>query len=148
MNLAWSGQEQIAASTSAVWSFINDPQKIASCLPDVQSVDVTDAHNFDATVKIAVGPVRGNFKFTITLIPAPSANHMDLKIAGGGFGSVVNLLAGADLRGNGSTTLDWKGSATVSGPIATIGGRVLDAQAHRVISTTFDNVKNAVQRTA
>ena len=27
------------------------------------------------------------------------------------------------------------------GPIATVGGRVLDTQAHRVISTTFENVK-------
>jgi uncharacterized protein len=145
MNMEWSGQEQIAASKAAVWTFINDPQKIASCLPDVQTVEVRDAHNFDATVKVAVGPVRGEFKFNIELIPAASGNHMDLKISGGGFGSVVNLLAGADLSENGgATTLDWKGSAQVNGPVATIGGRVLDAQAHKVISTTFENVKNAV----
>lgn len=147
MNLEWSGQEQIAANKAAVWKFINDPQKIASCLPDVQSVDVKDAHNFGATVKVAVGPVRGNFKFNITLIPAQSGNHMDLKISGGGFGSVVNLLAGADLSENGATTtLDWKGSAQVNGPVATVGGRVLDAQAHKVIATTFENVKNAVPK--
>ena len=148
MNLEWSGQEQIAANKAAVWTFINDPQKIASCLPDVQAVDVRDAHNFDATVKVALGPVRGNFKFNIALIPSQSGDHMDLKISGGGFGSVVNLLAGADLSENGgTTTLDWKGSAQVNGPIATIGGRVLDAQAHKVIATTFENVKNAVPKT-
>ncbi len=147
MNLEWSGQEQIAASKAAVWAFINDPAKVGACLPDVLSVDVRDAHSFDATVKIAVGPVRGNFKFNVTLEPRADGNHMDLKISGGGFGSVVNLLAGADLSGNGTTTLDWKGSASVGGPIATIGGRVLDAQAHRVISTTFENIKNAVGKT-
>jgi hypothetical protein len=27
------------------------------------------------------------------------------------------------------------------GPVATVGGRVIDAQAQRVISTTFGNVK-------
>jgi uncharacterized protein len=145
MNMEWSGQEHITASKAAVWTFISDPQKIAACLPDVQSVDVKDAHNFDATVKVAVGPVRGTFTFNITLIPAHSGNHMDLKISGGGFGSVVNLLAGADLSENGATTtLDWKGSAQVNGPVATVGGRVLDAQAHKVIATTFENVKNAV----
>lgn len=148
MNLQWTGQEQIAASKGAVWTFINDPQKVASCLPDVQSIDVRDARNVDATVKVAVGPVRGNFKFNIELIPAASGNHMDLKISGGGFGSVVNLLAGADLSENGTTTtLDWKGSAQVNGPVATVGGRVLDAQAHKVIATTFENVKNAVSQT-
>jgi uncharacterized protein len=148
VNLEWSGQEQIAASKAAVWAFINDPQKIASCLPDVQTIDVHDAHSFDATVKVAVGPVRGNLKFNITLIPADSGNHMDLKITGGGLGSVVNLLAGADLSENAATTtLDWKGSAQVNGPVATVGGRVLDAQAHKVIATTFENVKNAVPQT-
>ncbi len=147
MNLEWNGQEQIAANVATVWAFINDPQKIASCLPDVQSVDVKDAHNFDATVKVAVGPVRGNLKFNVTLIPAASGNHLDIKITGGGLGSVVNLLAGADLSENGATTtLDWKGSAQVNGPVATIGGRVLDAQSHKVIATTFENVKNAVSQ--
>lgn len=148
MNLEWSGQEQITASKAAVWAFISDPAKVGACLPDVQSVDVKDAHNFDATVKVAVGPVRGNFKFSITLVPADSGSHMDLKISGGGLGSVVNLLAGADLTENGATTtLDWKGSAQVNGPVATIGGRVLDAQSHKVIATTFENVKNAVSKT-
>jgi uncharacterized protein len=148
MNMEWAGQEQIAASKAAVWAFINDPAKVGGCLPDVQSVNVHDARNFDATVKVAVGPVRGNLKFNITLVPRDDGNHMDLKITGGGLGSVVNLLAGADLAENGTTTtLDWKGSAQVNGPVATVGGRVLDAQAHKVIATTFENVKNAVSKT-
>jgi carbon monoxide dehydrogenase subunit G len=150
MNLGWSGQERIAANKAAVWSFINDPAKVASCLPDLLSSNVHDAHSFDATVKVAVGPVRGSFKFDITLVPAQSGNHMDLKISGGGFGSVVDLLAGADLTANSdnTTTLDWKGTASMRGPVATIGGRVIDEQAHRVISTTFENVKNAVSTPA
>jgi uncharacterized protein len=144
MNLEWSGQEKIAASKAAVWTFINDPAKVASCLPDLLESDVHDARNVDATVKVAVGPVRGKFKFTIQLQPRDDGNHMDLKINGGGFGSVVDLLAGADLTDNGdsTTTLDWKGDASMRGPVATVGGRVLDAQAHRVIATTFENVKN------
>jgi uncharacterized protein len=149
VNLEWSGQEQIAASKAAVWAFINDPAKVGACLPDVQSVEVKDARSFDATVKVAVGPVRGSFKFSVALVPADSGNHMDLKITGGGLGSVINLLAGADLSESGATTtLDWTGSAQVNGPVATIGGRVLDAQSHKVIATTFENVKNAVSQKA
>ena len=73
----------------------------------------------------------------------PSGERLNMKIGGGGFGSVVDLTAGADIRteSDGSTTLDWKGSASMRGPVATVGGRVIDAQAKRVISTTFANVK-------
>ncbi len=142
MNLHWSGQESIPAPKADVWRFINDPRNIASCLPDVLEVDVHDEHTFDATVQVAVGPVRGKFKFKIALLPQAGEQHMDMKISGGGFGSVVDLVAGADVTGDDhNTTLNWQGDATMRGPVATVGGRVLDAQAQRVISTTFANVK-------
>ena len=47
-----------------------------------------------------------------------------------------------------ATILDWKGTASMRGPVATVGGRVLDTQAHRVISTTFENVKNRLSGSA
>lgn len=143
MNLSWNGQEEIPAGKDAVWTFINDPAKVAACLPDVQETTIHDARNFDAKVRVALGPVRGTFAFKIALEPGADGNHLDLKVNGGGLGSVVDLLAGADLvsNGNAATTLTWKGTASIRGPAATVGGRVLDAQAHRVISTTFDNVK-------
>ena len=143
MDLQWSGQERITADKATVWSFINDPAKVASCLPDVQATNVIDAHNFEATVGVALGPVRGKLKFKIALQPAADGNHLDMKINGGGLGSVVDLVAGADLSAGGDsvTVLDWKGTASLRGPIATVGGRVVDAQARKVIETTFENVR-------
>ncbi len=146
MNLSWNGTEEIQAGKDAVWTFINDPAKIATCLLDVQSTTIRDAHSFDAIVGVALGPVRGKFTFRIALIPASDGNHMDMKVSGGGLGSVVDLVAGADLISNGdaSTTLNWKGTAEIRGPAATVGGRVLDTQARRVIATTFENVRKSL----
>lgn len=141
MNLQFNGQEIVARPKADVWRFINDPEHIAQCLPDVVDYHVRDEHSFDATVQVAVGPVRGKFKFTIELQPQPDGGRMTLKIGGGGFGSVVDLLAQADVAGNGETTLDWRGTATMRGPLASLGGRVLDAQARNVIATTFSNIK-------
>jgi uncharacterized protein len=143
MKLEYNGAEQVPLAKAAVWEFINDPQKVASCLPDVQEVIVHDSKNFDAIVSVGLGLVRGKFKFKITLEPEEGGDRMNVKISGGGFGSVVDLLAGADLKDNGdsTTTLDWSGAATMRGPIATVGGRVLDAQAQKLISGTFANVK-------
>jgi carbon monoxide dehydrogenase subunit G len=143
LDLNWSGQERIVADKATVWNFINDPAKIAACLPDVQSSSVIDGHSFNATVGVAVGPVRGKFTFKIVLEPGADGSHMDMKISGGGLGSVVDLVAGADLsaEGNATTILDWKGTASLRGPVATIGGRAVETQAQRVIATTFENVK-------
>jgi carbon monoxide dehydrogenase subunit G len=87
--------------------------------------------------------VRGRFTFKFELQPDESARRMTMKIAGGGFGSAVDLQAGADSlpTGGGGTTLNWSGSAVMRGPIAAVGGRVLDAQAQKLIAQTFANVR-------
>ena len=91
--------------------------------------------------------MRGKLKMKITLDPQPDAHRLNMKISGGGFGSVVDLVAGADIAREGDgTAMDWKGSATMRGPVATIGGRVIDAQAKRVITSTFENVKTRLMQ--
>ena len=64
-------------------------------------------------VQVAVGPVRGKFKMAMTLMPDPSRQRIELKVSGGGFGSTVDLKAGADAidAGEGSTLLKWAGEA-------------------------------------
>ncbi|MDX2007912.1 MAG: carbon monoxide dehydrogenase subunit G [Meiothermus sp.] len=142
MKLEYNGQEKVQATAETVWGFIQDPKKVASCLPDLKSVEIKDDRNMVATVGVAVGPVRGSFKFNIELDPRPADNQVQVKIRGGGLGSAVDLTASADIQGQAdqTTLLDWKGEAKVSGPAATVGGRVLDAQAKRLIEAVFANM--------
>jgi uncharacterized protein len=143
VNLQYNGQERIPADPATVWTFVNDPDKVGHCLPDVIQVTVKDATHFDAVVGVGVGPVRGKFTFKFELQPDESARRMNLKIAGGGFGSAVDLTAGADIQpaDEGGTVLNWSGSAVMRGPVAAVGGRVLDAQAQKLIAQTFANVR-------
>jgi carbon monoxide dehydrogenase subunit G len=143
VKLEYSGQEKIPATQDAVWTFVNDPDKVGHCLPDVIDVTVRDPTHFDAAVRVAVGPVRGKFSFKFELQPDPAARRMNMKITGGGFGSALDLTAGADVvdGGEGSTLLNWKGEAQMRGPVAAVGGRVLDGQARKLITQTFANVR-------
>ncbi len=143
MNLEYSGEEQITADPSAVWAFVTDPDKVGHCLPDVKEVTVVDPTHFDAVVGVGVGPVRGRFKFKFELQPDEAAHRMKMKVSGGGLGSAVDLTAGADIvpaPANG-TILKWNGAAVMRGPVASVGGRVLDAQAQKLIAQTFANVR-------
>jgi uncharacterized protein len=143
VKLEYSGQEKIPASQDAVWTFVTDPDKIGRCLPEVIGVTVHDPTHFDASVRVAVGPVRGRFTFKFELQPDPSARRMSMKISGGGFGSALDLTAAADVVDGGerSTLLNWRGEAQMRGPVAAVGGRALDGQARRLIAQTFANVR-------
>ena len=142
MNLEYSGEEKVAANPAAVWAFLQNPEKVGRCLPEVIDVTVQDQTHVDAVVQVAVGPVRGKFKLKLELTPDPSARRIDVKVSGGGFGSAVDLMAGADVidAADGTTLLKWSGQAVARGPVAAVGGRVLEAQAKKLIGQTFTNV--------
>jgi hypothetical protein len=143
VNLQYSGEEKIPASVDAVWAFVTDPEKVGRSFPDVVDVSVQDPTHLQATVRVGVGPVRGNFKVKVELLPNASGHHLDMKMSGGGFGSAVDLTAGADVvdAGDGTTLLKWTGQAVPRGPIAAVGGRVLDSEARKVIEKAFANVR-------
>jgi carbon monoxide dehydrogenase subunit G len=143
MNLQYAGEEKITASPDAVWRFVQDPEKVGRCLPEVVDVQVQDPTHVDAVVQVAVGPVRGKFKLKVELQPDQAAHRIDMKVSGGGFGSAVDLTAGADVvdAGDGTTLLKWSGQAVARGPVAAVGGRVLDAQAKKLIEQAFANVR-------
>jgi len=144
VNLEYKGEEQISSDPSTVWTFVNDPEKVGHCLPDLKELTVHDPTHFDAVVSVGIGPVRGKFKFKFELQPDEAARRMNMKISGGGFGSAVDLTAGADIVGASpnNTILKWNGAAVMRGPVASVGGRVLDAQAQKLIAQTFANVRD------
>lgn len=146
MNLQYTGEEKVAASSATVWAFLQNPENVGRCLPEVLEVTVQDPTHVDAVVQVAVGPVRGKFKLKVELVPDPSAHRIDVKVSGGGFGSAVDLTAGADVvdASDGTTLLKWSGQAVARGPVAAIGGRVLDAQAKKLIEQTFANVRQQI----
>jgi carbon monoxide dehydrogenase subunit G len=143
VNLEYKGEEKIPASHPTVWAFVTNPEKVGRCLPEVLDVTVQDATHFEAVVRVAVGPVRGKFKLKVELMPDPAGRRIEMKISGGGFGSAVDLTAGAEIvdSGEGTTTLKWSGQAVARGPVAAVGGRVLDAQAQKMIAQSFANVR-------
>ena len=143
MNLQYSGEEHIPAGLDEVWAFVTDPDKVGHCFPDVVDVAVQDPTHFDAVVQVGIGPVRGKFKLKVELVPDAAKRRLDMKISGGGFGSAVDLTAGADVveAAAGATTLKWGGEAVARGPIAAVGGRVLDAQARKLIGQAFATVR-------
>ena len=149
MKLNYDGQEEIHASYDEVWRFINDPEKVGPCLPDVQKLEVHNPQNFDAHVRVSVGPVRGTFKFKVGLHPRPDEQKMLVTLRGGGLGTAVDLEADANLVTQANTTLlDWRGEAVVRGPAATVGARILDRKASELITHVFAEMSRRLNQTS
>ena len=143
MSLQYNGEEHIPAPIDEVWAFVTDPEKVGHCFPEVSDVRVHDSTHFDADVKVGLGPVRGKFTLKVELQPDNAKRHLAMNVTGGGFGSAVDMTANADIAQASATetTLTWSGKAEVRGPVAAVGGRVLDAQAQKLIAQSFATVR-------
>lgn len=145
--MSLSGVEQIQAGMSAVSRFVIDPSQVGKCLPDLQELTVTDPQHFTAFVKIGIGPIRGRFKMEVELQPLADGGEMAMKLKGSGMGnglamnSVIKLVAAAADR----TELHWSAEASVSGPLAGVGGRLLEGQAKKTTEALFANIRQALE---
>lgn len=142
--LKYGGEYTIDMPRQEVWEFITDPHKVGPCIPDLLEFDVQGDNRFRAIVRVGVGPVRGKFELNCELKTVEPEVVMALPIRGGGMGSGVEMNAEVKLSDvDKGTLLQWECEGNVSGPIASLGGRLIDNQAKKIIQKVFANLENA-----
>lgn len=138
----------ISAPIEVAWAFLVDPHHIAASMPDVQEYQVTDETHFTAKVKVGIGPVRAVLDLTASVEPLSPPREARLQVRGGGMGSGLELISTIVLDpGDGdepSTQITWTAQVGVSGPLATLGGRLLDSQVKKTTEQVFANIQQGL----
>jgi len=142
--LKYGGEYTINQPREDVWAFITDANKVGPCIPDLLELDVKSENTFMSVVRVGVGPVRGKFELNGELQVVEPEAIMAMPIKGGGMGSGVEMNAEVTLSDvEDGTLLKWQCEGAVSGPIASIGGRLSDNQAKKIIEQVFANLEEA-----
>lgn len=142
----YQGDFVIDLPRSSVWAFVIDPQRVGPCIPDLLQLDVESDTRFRAIVRVGVGPVRGKFNLLTELTVTEPEVSAELSISGGGMGSRVDMKAQLTLSDteSGGTKLNWRCDAAISGPIASLGGRMIDNEAKKITEKMFTNLREAL----
>jgi uncharacterized protein len=140
----FGGSVEIKAPRERVWEFVNDPQQVAGCGPGVESVEVIDADHCNALAKIVVGPV--NFKFDVRAVftQRRPPEHATVEAHAKAPGTMVDGVAQMHLRDGeaaGTTVMDWTASVQFSGKVASLGARLIQGTAEKMIGQTFTCIK-------
>jgi carbon monoxide dehydrogenase subunit G len=137
----FEGTVQIAAPRDRVWAFVIDPSQVGQCGPGVESVDVIDATHFKATAKVGVGFISARFVVELEMAELQPPERAVIKAHGQAPGSAVDATAEmrlADGSAPGSTRMDWQADVTIAGTIASVGARLIEGTANKMIGQTFD----------
>ncbi len=136
----FQGSVPISASRDKVWAFVNDPNQVGQCGPGVEKIEVIDATHFKATAKVGIGFISARFVVDMTIAEQEPPDRALIKAHGQAPGSAVDATAEMRLSDgpNGTTVMDWQADVTIAGTLASVGSRLIEGTANKMIGQTFD----------
>ena len=146
----FEGSVDIAAPRDRVWAFVIDPNQVGQCGPGVETIEVVDDTHFKATAKVGVGFISARFVVNMEIAEMTPPEASTIKAHGQAPGSAVDATAHMRLSENGSggTRMDWDADVSISGTLASVGARMIEGTANKMIGQTFDCMKSKLEGTS
>ena len=141
--MQFEGTFEVAAPRDQVWAFTIDPEQVGQCGPGVESIEVIDDRHFKATAKVGIGFISARFVVDLEFIDVDEPNQATIKAHGQAPGSAVDGTAQIRLSDgeSGGTRMEWSATVNISGTLASVGARLIDGTANKMIGQTFDCMK-------
>lgn len=140
-----SGSRFLPGTREEVWAKLNDPEVLERCIPGCKSLEQNSPTELSAVVSVKIGPISAKFSGDVTLtdLNPPDSYRIEGKGSGGiagraSGGANVVLEDETDEEEGPGTRLTYDVDATVSGRIAQLGQRLIDATAAKLSGQFFD----------
>jgi carbon monoxide dehydrogenase subunit G len=140
--MKFEGRAEIKAPREAVYAFLIDPIRVGSCGPGVESVEMVDDTHFTARAKVGVGFISAKFVVHAEFAELEEPSRAVIKARGQAPGSAVDATATMVLTQVGEeTVMDWNADVNIAGTIASVGARLIEGTANKMIAQTFDCIQ-------
>jgi carbon monoxide dehydrogenase subunit G len=145
--MKFAGTVDINAPRDRVWAFVTDPNQVGQCGPGVESIEVIDDSHFKATAKVGIGFISARFVVNMEFAEVNAPNDATIKAHGQAPGSAVDATAQMRLSDSaaGGTTMDWDADVNISGTLASVGARLIEGTANKMIGQTFDCMRSKLE---
>lgn len=145
--MQFSGTVDIAAPRERVWAFVMDPNQVGRCGPGVESIEVVDDTHFRATAKVGIGFISARFKVDMEFAEVHAPDDATITAHGQAPGSAVDAVATMRLTdgADGGTVMAWSADVNLAGTLASVGARLIEGTANKMIGQTFDCMKQQLE---
>lgn len=146
--MRFQGSVEIHAPRDRVWAFLIDPNQVGACGPGVESIEVIDDTHFNAIAKVGVGFITARFTVKLEMADLDAPNRAQVKAHGQAPGSAVDATAemrladGADPE---TTRMDWEANVAIAGTIASVGARLIEGTANKLIGQSFECIRSKLE---
>jgi len=139
----YEGSFEVVSSRDAVYSFVSDPTRVATILPDVQDVKIIDANSFSLKAKLGFSLVKGLMEVKCTFTEENPPTSLRLNARASGLSSVVDLESSFTLEDtqDGGTRVKWAADAKIAGLMARVGSRLIDSATESYVTRMINALK-------
>jgi len=143
MNL--EGSYTFDAPRQVVWDSLMTPEVLAKVLPGCEKLEQVGDDQYEAVLKIRVGPVQGKFKGNVKIADLVEPESYSMTVDGKGAPGFLTGTGQVKMEEQGeSTVLHYTGEAQVGGRIAQVGQRLLDSSAKALTRQSLDGLNKQV----
>lgn len=133
-----SGSHSFDAPRERVWKFLNDPERLARCLPGCEKLETIGENEYAGEVNVGLAAVRGRYQGKVRLDDIRAPEHYRMNIDGKGQQGFIRGSGTLDLEErDGRTELRYEGEAQVGGQLASVGQRMIDGAARTMMAQFF-----------
>jgi carbon monoxide dehydrogenase subunit G len=146
--MEFSGSQVINAPQEKVYDFLLDPDQVGFCGPGVESIEIVSPTAFKAKAKVGVGFISARFNIDMEIADSERPNRAVIKAKGQAPGSAAHGTATMNLTPGdapNTTLLVWAADVVMTGLIATVGQRLIQSTANKLIGQAFDCIKTKLE---
>ena len=138
-----AGTVAMPAPPAEVWSLLTDPARLSRLLPGCERLEPDGPDRYKAAVKFGIAAISGKYAGTLEFTEKKPPHSLVLKMDGRGLPGFVKGEGRIELAAKGAsdTELTYTGEAQVGGVIASVGQRMLDAAARKIVQQFFESAK-------
>ena len=135
-----AGTATLPGTPEQVWELLNDPSRLAKALPGCERLDPDGPDRYKAVIKFALAAISGNYSGSVELSDKKPPHSLRLKMDGRGLPGWVKGEGVLKLTAKkGQTEVDYSGDAQVGGMIASVGQRMMESAAKKIVQQFFED---------
>src|SRR3954465_9213939 len=140
---------EVAQPVASVWTFFEQPERVAECVPGVEQLTVVTPDDIDVRLTQSIGPMTATFAAKVTIVERVPEKLIGFSATGKTVrGAMGNVRAGVSVQlepAGDRTVVMVEGDVALAGALGSVGQKVVAKQAGKVTAQFARNLEQALR---
>jgi hypothetical protein len=143
-----SGEVRLSAPVESVWRALHDADVLLATVPGCKELTQTSPEVYAGTATVGIAVIKGTYKGTLKLVEQREPAFARIAVQAKSGHAEISGDGQLDLEASGDQTLlRYRGDASIKGPLAVVGARLLPSASKQLTEEFFRNVEEYLKKT-